>query len=169
MQAYWHPDVSFGNWSTAVDTRSLSFCSLSLPSGTEILNGTNSIINLALLIYESPTRKVSALLWRGNTSTYGSAPNEWVDITSQESKALPDAFRNPDDSTSSLAFTSSFTLYEANTSATLSTPFICEANYSSYEVELLFYSPDAGSAILNPTYSANSGSPSSPGAFSSCM
>ena len=142
-----------------MDTRSLSFCSLPLPSGKLGGNDTNSIINLALLIYESPTRNVSALLYRGRLSTVNGSSSEWVDITSQESKALPSAFRNPE-STLYSNF-SSFTLYETfdgiEPHVSLSTPFTCAANFSNYDVGLLFYWPDAEFPVVAPSYSINPG------------
>ena len=139
-------DLSFGNWSTAVNTRSLSF--ILLPR-TEASN--NPILNLGLLFYENPTGKLSALLQRDNSSGYASSSIEWIDITSQGSRSLPDAFRNDPSSDNN----NSNTLYESDTNTTFSTPFTCTANFSNAAVQLLFYSPNATDPIGSIDYDSD--------------
>ena len=141
----WTPDLSFGNWSTAVDTRSLSFCLL---SKNEI--GDNSTLESALLFYENPTGKISALLQRMHLSVDTIPKIEWIDITSQASKSLPDAFREGPSS-----INSSSTLYESDSHATFSAPFTCTVNSSGSAAQLVFYSPNAKDPIASVHYSSD--------------
>ena len=138
-----YPARFFANWTTAVNTRSLSYCLLS-----DTVLSSNSKLNLALLFYENPTGKISALLQRGNSLENGAT--EWTDITSQGSRSLPDAFRNgpgPDNNNSK-------TLYESDTSATFGTPFTCQSVGAGDEngVELLFYSSNATNPFRGVVY-----------------
>ena len=69
----WMPPRSFnlGAYSTAIDTRSLLV--MLVPGGdnaTLSRNDTNSIMNLALLYYESPNGKVSSLVMRGDQGSF---------------------------------------------------------------------------------------------------
>ena len=107
----WSPGyLSQSKFSTAPDTRSLSFTSFS-PSLQQIKSGesnANSTRSLGLLFYESSSGKVSVLL-----SLIRGAPEQWVDITSQKSISLPDKFRNrPNYNISSDLDEGSYTLYE---------------------------------------------------------
>lgn len=153
-------DTTFGNWSTAEDMRSLSFKSFN-----ETL--TNSTINSALLYYENPTGNVSALLQRTNAQ----GQITWVDITSQESKSLPDNFRNaPEPYDSYNDYNISFTLYELDNNATFSIPFTSAPNFAGNTMTALFYSPkvsteNSGPLLLGSGYDGISGSvvPGSPG------
>lgn len=129
-EGFWVLDSTLGNFSTAVNTRSLSITSVSN-------NDTNSTTNSALLYYENPTGNVSALLQRISpqpTQILKVLNAQWIDITSQESKSLPDEFRNVPD------FNLSNTLYES-TNAKFGTPFTIEANFSGSSIGALFYSP----------------------------
>ena len=137
----WTPDPLFGNWTTAANTRSLSFC---------LLNGTTLNGNPALLFYENPTGKISALLQHNNGTGY----SDWIDITSQGSRSLPEAFHHGFDRNSGL----SPTLYEAGTDATFSTPFTCTEEGPTNSVQLAFYSPNATGAIGIVEYESNSSS-----------
>ncbi|CAD6586035.1 MAG: hypothetical protein ASARMPREDX12_002178 [Alectoria sarmentosa] len=107
-------------------------------SESHILISGNSTTNLALLYYESPTGKPSALVQRIIPSSIeGQGQIKWVDISSQESQSLPDDFRNvpePDQL--------SFTLYESDTNATFSTPFTSATNFTDSAIGALFYSPN---------------------------
>ena len=104
----------FRNCSTAADTRSLS---VNLLSGKDESSSTNSTLNLALIYYETPTGKVSALLQRSTG---------WVNITSQTSHSLPDEIHNP------TVFFGSRTLYnnESDPNSLFTPPFISVGNYS---------------------------------------
>ena len=97
----WAQDPDFRKYSTAMDTRSLSISLIPDASNSSDLNASkNSTTNVALLYYENPNGKVSALLHRhlelfAEGSAAGSSSQEqWIDITSQESKALAKEFRN---------------------------------------------------------------------------
>ena len=94
----------------------------------------------SLLYYEDPTGKVVAL----SQQDVGAAENqtiEWINVTSQESESLPDAFHNTPGSTAG-GLLYSKTLYESlGTNTTLSIPFICGANWSGASVGAVFYSP----------------------------
>lgn len=152
-----------------MDTRSLSITLLSENDTFDLKPGTNVSQNLALLYYENPIGKVSALLQRVcfNLSV-GDLVTSWVDITSQESKSLPDEFRNipghgsfSNDSFSNDSLSN--TLYESDASATFSTPFASIANFSGGATEVaLFYSPPNAS-FVGSMYDVRS---SGPGGFS---
>ena len=129
----WTPDPTFGNGSTAVDTRSLSFCSL---PGTETTN--NAYVNLGLLFYENSTGKVSALLQRGQKNPEDGGPGvtiEWIDITSLESRSLADDLRIGPDGNNATT-----TLYESNDgeNMTFSAPFTSAANFTGSAIGALF-------------------------------
>ena len=119
------------NFSTAVNTRSLSVAQTGIVS-------SNESSTLSLLYYENLTGKVSVLSVNplpNSANDYG-----WVDITSQESKFLPDSFRNTRGST---AGGGSKTLDESLGSSvfTLSAPFTCGAKGSA--IGGIFYSKNA--------------------------
>ncbi|KAM0800348.1 hypothetical protein BDR22DRAFT_972912 [Usnea florida] len=155
----WYPDGQFGNFSTAVDTRSLSISSLETVNNSSEFNLVeNSTTNLALLFYENPNGKVSALLHRLlNTVNMKfrmeNAPrDQWIDITSQDSKALPNEFRNAPGfnysnslpNSSEFITTFSKTLYDADPNAVYSTPFLGAPDYttgSDVSVSAIFCSP----------------------------
>ena len=123
-----------GNYSTAPNTRSLSIAALGTTPPLTVDPSTNS----ALLYYENPSGNVSALLQQGGG---------WVDITSQESKSLPQEFRNIEES-------DSYTLYDSGELGTLSTPFACGANWSGPgTIGAIFYTPNG--LISNTTSPAN--------------
>ena len=148
---FWTQDTDIGNYSTAVDTRSLSISLFPVATNTSGQNSTNNN-NVALLYYETPNGKVSALL-----QIYVSEEeNEfrWIDITSQESKTLPKEFRNapgfnysdtvdanPDDAN---PFTFSHTLHEADPTAVYSTPFFSAPGFDTDagSVGAMFYAGD---------------------------
>lgn len=154
IEGSWDQDQNFGNYSTAVDTRSLSITLFPVANDSSILNNENSTTNTALLYYENPNGKVSALLHRHLTvvaenPSYGQFSDQWIDITSQESKALPNEFRNaPGFNYSNSLYDSgdgnatfSHTLYEADPIAVYSTPFCSTPNTFGGSVGALFYSP----------------------------
>lgn len=155
----WAPDLSFGHWSTAVDTRSLSF--VLLPATQTSHNPTvlfpatetsyDPTIYLGILFYENSAGRVSALLQRQDGSGYDPSSIQWIDITSQGSSPLPDAFRNGPGSDNN----NSSTLYESDTNATISTAFACKANFSNAAVQLLFYSPNATDHITAIHYNSD--------------
>ena len=167
----WTQDPTLGNYSTAVDTRSLS--TTTIRSGS---SDTNATTNSALLYYENADGKVAALLQRitdtvNQDGQFGRS-TQWVDITSQQSKSLPNEFRNVPDSEYSN------TLYESVKksviNATFSTPFTSGANFFGCTIGALFYSPPAASlvnggrvvssaAILSSLYTIG---PNGPGNFS---
>lgn len=177
---YFGPDT--GNYSTAVDTRSLSIIQFPGANGSFFPNpNVTSITNIALLYYESPNGNVSALLNRAIQGP-GSKGDinmlvQWIDITSQESKALPHEFRNAPgfNYSSSLGpeveenATFSYTLYETDPITIFSTPFSSDGTSGS----ALFYSPSnpllnaasslAGGSILDTSYTIGT---SGPGNFS---
>ena len=114
-----------------MNTRSLSVAQ----TGNLSSNDTSA---RTLLYYENPSGKVSAL-------TIGPVFNEtndyeWIDITSQESRPLPESYL---DTPGSTAGGGSKTLDESLDSSlfTLSAPFTCGANSSA--VEAIFYSNNA--------------------------
>ena len=138
MDGQWFPGSMKGNISTAVDTRSLSVNSISsfLP---------NTTTNLALLYYENPNGKLSALLQRQDIEQV-----RWIDITSQASES------------------------ESEANITFSTPFTSGTNFSSSPgIGALFYTPDtqllnggppdSGGSVLQTSFSIG---PSGPGNFS---
>ena len=110
-------------------------------------------MDLALLYYEIPNGIVSALLQRWNSTVY---PNgifefsnpQWVDITSQDSKSLPDEFRSiPTNTSSDILYSNA--LYESDTNATFSTPFTSGGanNISGSLMKAISYSPSNDSPI----------------------
>ena len=151
------------NISTAVDTRSLSIRLFPVANNSSSLLtlDKNSSTNVALLFYENANGKVSALLQCLTTiiSEGGSEDTgyQWIDITSQESKALPNEFRNSpglnyrntlgEPPGNSITF--SHTLYEADPTVEFSTPFFSVPNSFGSSGGALFYSPN--SSLLNTT------------------
>lgn len=131
MDDSWIPDPSFGSYSTAVDTRSLSVSMFPDANTSSNLdpNG-NSSANVALLYYEKPNGKVSALLHR-SILFYSPFQDQWLDITSQESKDLSHEFRNTPGFNYSDSNAASHTLYEADPNTVYSTPFSRAADYGS--------------------------------------
>ena len=125
-------DLSLENFSTAVTTRSLSVAK----RGT-FLNSSFGIADLALLYYENPTGKVSALCQESYYTDQdlddSGITQEWIDITSQESKSLPDVFRNAAtsaaDAPTSIIDVTSKTLDESFISSifALSAPFVAQS------------------------------------------
>ena len=114
------------NFSTAVDTRSLSVTSV--PGSRAYIRNTNSSGNLALLYYENSAGNVSALLQRFDPTKGGGGSVRWHDITSQSSQSLPGDFQNgPKNSTLN---PTSHTLYESLSGFSFGTPFTSMANYS---------------------------------------
>ena len=141
-----------------MDTRSLSISSLPGANQSSSLNPEKDwTTNIALLYYENPNGKVSALLRRlinevieGEPQARSSQQDQWIDITSQESKALPHGFSNaPGFYYSNHNATFSHTLYEADPIAVYSTPFSSAANFFGPSAGALFYSPF--NALLNAT------------------
>ena len=151
-QGSWFPYPDLGNYSTAVDTRSLSISLFPLANNSSSLNTSeNATTNVALLFYENPNGKVSTLLYRlVNTfnSPHGLLLDQWINITSQESKALPNEFHNaPGFNYSNTLYnlcvsniTCSQTLDEADPNAVYSTPFFSAPNYLG-SIGAMFYSP----------------------------
>ena len=140
----WIPNPMLGpdsrSYSTAVDTRSLSIKRIVNDSRLEM----NSTTNCALLYYEDTSGKVSALLnrvsERPNPSSGLGLQFQWINVTSQESEALPPEFRNAPGYNYSKTF--SHTLYESDPFTVYRTPFSSDGG--------LFYSPS------NPVLSAAS-------------
>ena len=124
------------------------------------------MLSLALLLYENPTGKVSALLLRGINPRVVRGDFDklsgWIDVTSQESKLLPGALRNGPGSNNSY----STTLYESDTNVTFSTPFLCTGNKTASAVEMLFHSPDRSPPIVVTRYKIDS---DGLGRFDTCM
>ena len=163
----WTPDLGFRNYSTAVDTRSLSISLFPAANESSTSNAhLGSISNIALLYYENPNGKVSALLYRllaierklgEPQSSY--LQDQWVDVTSQESRALPDEFFNPDiihsfSTKYDRNATFSHTLYDVNPNIVYSTPFTSAANFYWFAAGALFYS------LLDPMLNTTSPSTS---------
>ena len=128
-------DLSWGNFSTAVTTRSLS-----------IFRNSTYRLPLTLVYYEDPKERISVLSQQPSRFA-DDADSEWVDMTSQESKSLPDDFRN---NPASVAEGYSKTLYESlRTNTTLRAPFTCGETWSSsvgtFLVGAIFYSPQLSS------------------------
>ena len=115
----------YSNYSTAVDTRSLS---VTLVNRSETIPFADSLNgNIALLYYENPTGNVSALLQRSVWTRYEQS-FQWLDITSQSNQSLPGEFRNvPNSSVSN--YGSSHTLHESLANTRLGTPFTSGANF----------------------------------------
>ncbi len=148
-----------------MDTRSLSISFFPAANQSSFNLEKDSTNNIALLYYENQNGKVSALLHRlinefiEDSGVGGlSSQDQWIDITSQESKALPHEFSNApglnySDSFyqygSNHNFTFSHTLYEADPIIVYSTPFSSAANSFETSAGALFYSPF--NALLNPT------------------
>ena len=84
----------------------------------------------------------------------GTGYPEWIDITSQGSRSLPEAFPHGSDLNYSLVPT----LYEIDTYATFSTPFTCTGEEATDSVQLAFYSPNATDSIRVVDYESNSSS-----------
>ena len=149
----WDQDQSIGTYSTTEDTRSLSITLLPVADNSSSLDPSkSSTTNVALLYCEDPNGKISALLHRLiinlEDSNDGSLLQaDWLNITSQGSKALPNEFRNPPDfnysntlpGDSGYNTTLSRTLYEADPLAVYNTPFFSFA--ASGGVLAVFYSP----------------------------
>lgn len=136
-----------------MDTRSPSVTPIATPM---LQPDSDSTVNSALLYYENPNGAVSGLLRR---TVYlfdqysGSEDTQWVDITSQESKSLPNGFRNVPHSHYN------HTLYESYPNATFSAPFTSAANSSGSVIGALFSQPNFNLQL------ENSGSPP----FSKCF
>ena len=125
------------NYSTAIDTRSLS---VSLITGSNpTIASQNTTTNLALLYYENPSGNVSVLLKRTNfmnsVGHFSRSPYQWLDISSQSSQSLPDEFRNK----GSTDVWGSHTLYETDPDIILGPPFTSMGNSS------LLYAPSRAS------------------------
>ena len=161
------------NYTTTEDTRSLSISSFTVaePSGTE-----NVTSNSALLFYEDAFGNVTALLQRTSLEVLQNITKvhvQWIDITSQKTKQLPDEFHNvyPEKRP---AQASSSTLYDSDTRATFSRPFITEADPISgngIAADTLFYSHSGGSSVIgdNILYSSYQIGERGPGNFSTCL
>ena len=137
------PDPDLENYSTAVDTRSLSVASLSTPNQS---TDTNSTTTYTILYYENPTGQVSALIRRFSPA-YGV---KWIDVTSQNSQSLPSDLRK--DPAANL----SYTLYESAPNDKFSPPFTTETGYYNdtfpdVQSTANFYSP-LHDCILNTYY-----------------
>ena len=157
-------------------TRSLSISSI---GGTEgVLPTTNSTTNSALLYYENSTGNVSLLLQRikfiDSLRTHEDSTayrlSQWVDITSQESKSLPNDFHDTPGQTFSN------TLYGSDTyNAIYSSPFTSGANFATWSVGTLFYSPSSAAPNDVPisghfiAFGGCTFGPSGPGNFSAGM
>ena len=128
-------------------TRSLSVAQTGIP-----LNFSMDITDLALLYYENPTGKVTALCQESGLG-YSGIIQEWIDITSQESQSLPDIFRN---NSTSAADGNSKTLDESFTSKnyTLSAPFTCQTRNLTQQstIEAYFNSPSASNFEIQSNY-----------------
>ena len=149
----WVPDGYFGNYSTAVETRSLSISLFPTANTSSNFNLDEiSTTNAALLFYEKPNGKISALLHRLMNIDFGpqggeSQQDQWIDITSQESEGLPNEFRNaPGFNYRNSLYkyfpyntTFSKTLYEADPLAVYNTPFFSAPNL--FGSGAIFYSP----------------------------
>ncbi len=175
MAGNWSHDQEFGDYSTALDTRSLSISLFPVADNLSSLSlDEKSTTNVALLFYENPNGKVSALLHRlMNTfiekpSAIGNSEDQWINITSQESKALPNEFRNaPGFNYNNTIYeyntTLSRTLYDADPIAAYSTPFfsanvpgpggfVSATFYSPFNLPLNATSPVAGDTFLGINY-----------------
>ena len=122
--------------------------SLSVAKTGRYLNSSLDIADLALLYYENPTGKVTALCQDSYSAVPGSGDSsiiqEWIDVTSQESKSLPAIFRN---NSTSAADGNSKTLDESFMSNiyTLSAPFTCQTVNGTQQpgLDAFFYSLNA--------------------------
>ena len=164
----WAQDPDFRKYSTAMDTRSLSISLIPDASNSSDLNASkNSTTNVALLYYENPNGKVSALLHRHlelfaeDPAAGSSSQEQWIDITSQESKALAKEFRNApgfnysntlyktyNDTTPTMF---SHTLYEADPTAVYGTPFFSAPGFFAASVGAPgFFSASVGAIFYSP-------------------
>lgn len=150
-------------------TRSLSAANTGAYfNGSSFNDSSLRIADLTLLYYENPTGKVSALCQVSYYADPGlgnyNITQEWIDISSQESKSLPDVFRN---APTSAADKTSKTLDESfiSNTLTLSAPFTCQTN--AYQIEAYFYSTNASNVEFQSNYYSTG--PSGPGNFSSSM
>ena len=120
-----------------MNTRSLSVAK------TEIYNHSElAMAQQVLLYYENSTGGLSALFQEtGLDQGIENFRDHWVDITSQESKSLPDGFRNSPNST---AEGYSKTFYESlvTNSFTLSASFTCQSGSGNRDIGAMFYSPN---------------------------
>ena len=156
---FWSPDtslgsLSLGNFSTAVNTRSLSAANI----------GNATMTERSLLLYEDSNGIVSALCLVFD-EVPGNDFDAWVDITSQESKSLLDIFHNTPALTAE-GYSKTLSESLGTNSSTLSAPFTCQGTNRSQQsdIEAIFYSPNA----LNFGFQSSSYStgPSSSGNFS---
>ncbi|KAM0796491.1 hypothetical protein BDR22DRAFT_976090 [Usnea florida] len=143
---YWKPDIqpgdlSSGNFSTAVNTRSLSVAN----TGSFFNSSLEDLADLALLYYENPTGNVSALCQVS------------YDVNKGSRKSLPDVFRNAPSSESK-------TLDESLilNNSTLSAPFTSQV-VDSQQLSALFYFHDLLFGFQSDYYLTG---PSGPGNFS---
>ena len=150
-----------------MNTRSLSVAN----TGNFINTSLEDLADLALLYYENPTGNVSALCQVSYDVNKGSwnesNVQRWIDITTQESKSLPDVFRN---APSSAAASESKTLDEslALKNFTLSAPFTSQiTRFQQPGIRAFFYSPASifGHFPINMYLTG----PSGPGNFSPSM
>ena len=142
-------------------TRSLSVANTG--NGSSVSIDTGDLALLSLLYYENPTGNVSALCQLNNDSII----DEWIDISSQESRSLPDVFHN---GLTSATDGNSKTLYESLISKlfTLSAPFTCQtANAQQSGIDAFFYSPNASNVAFESSNYLTG--PNGPGNFSLSM
>lgn len=151
-QGSWSRGFEIGNYRTAINTRSLSISLFPFANYSSALRPKESMTaNVALLVFENLNGNVSALLYRQNFTVYGdviSSQDQWINITSQDSKALPKEFHNAPGFNYSDVFTSlhtdrtiySRTLYEADPIVVYNTPFFSAPNFFG-SIGLMFYSP----------------------------
>lgn len=169
-QGSWSRYSEFGKYRTAVDTRSLSISLFPFANYSSALHPKeNMTANIALLVFKNPNGNVSALLYRQNFIVYGdsqevSCQDQWINITSQDSEALPKEFHNAPGFNYSDALTSlttnntiySRTLYEADPIVVYNTPFFSAPNLFG-SIGLMFYSPlnlmmDASSPLAGSNF-----------------
>ena len=145
----WAQVLQFGAYSTAVNMRSLSISLFPGAENSTSLDQETSTTDVALLYCEDPNGRVSALLYRIVVEKSGSQ-DQWVNITSQESKVLPNEFRNTRGFNSSVSpgvisetetIISSYTLYESDSTAVYKTPFCSAPGKFESSVAASFYSP----------------------------
>ena len=150
----WAHDQHFGTYRTAVDTRSLSISLFPFANDSSALGPKeNTTTNVALLFFENPNGNVSALLYRLNWTVYDDyadgwgLQDQWINITSQDSKALPEEFHNAPWFNSYTSYTlfgenaiHSRTLYESGPNVVYNTPFFSASNFLG-SVGAMFYSP----------------------------
>ena len=164
--------ITGNNYSTAVDTRSLSVTPI--PGSYSENIPADFTANTALLYYENATGNVSALLRRLIADNEMDVTLPWFDITSQNEHHgnLSDAPR-VDEFSNGPNFPSlvgSHTLYESVASTKVSTPFTCKANFSgdpnggSTSIGALFYAPGNSSFVIDVFVVG----PSGPGNYTEC-